>query len=195
MPTTRTSVLTVILGVGLATAAGAQPPAAPTPAQTRAWFDEAVALQKALHPLALRALRDPAVDGARRAFAIAWEAAVRQADPALPKDWEQLPALHAAFLAAQRRQDRAEAERLRRQGLALQARAARAQARAWHDPTVQSRARTFQQALERRMIALDPSAAARLRRLHELERRLDGVPLPAGGRDAMLQGNPSAPRP
>lgn len=166
----------------------------PSPAQVRAWFDEAVGLQKSLHPLALRALQDPSVDRTRRAFLAAWTAAVRRADPALPKDWETLPRLHAAYREAQQRRDRAAAERARVAGLRLQARAVQAQARAWQDSEVRARAHAFQQALERRMIALDPSAAPRLQRLHDLERRLQNAPLPAGPSGPILQPNAASPQ-
>lgn len=159
--------LAMVLTPAAASAQQPTQPTQPTP-EVQEWIAEMQQLQSELAPLHEQAMQDTALQQEEEQVKEAVRQAMVAADPANGQRIDRLEELMTEAQAAQAAGDTAKIAALtpEAQQLGPQVQAAREQAMG--TPEVETRVEAFEEKLIAKMVAMDPSAQARLDRLNEL---------------------------
>lgn len=146
--------------------------AARASAEVQSWFGELEQLHGRLQELQEQALQDPQIGAAQMELGNMIKQAMEKADPALAKNISRMQAMETEAAAAQQKGDVARLQQLGAEAQQIERQFALAQQKVLQQPEIASRVATFQQSLERKMVALNPDTEKLIVRFRELEAKL-----------------------
>lgn len=140
--------------------------------EMQGWYRELQEIGTRLQAAQVRAMQDPALRSMQESLAKEFKAAMLKADPTLAGLEERARALEAQARRAQQARDEAAMNRLAEQARQIELRLMNAQKEVMQDPAFVRRAQAFEEALQKRMLEVEPQTPALVQRGKELQARL-----------------------
>lgn len=149
--------------------------AAPSAAQreAQAWYAELMQIGARLQAAQVKAMEDPQLRAAQEQLGRDIKAAVVKVDPSLAGVDARAQAMEAEARRAQQAGDQAKLAQLTREAQQIQMKVMSAQQRALRENSaLETRARSFEEQLRRRMVQVEPQTMALVARGQELQGKL-----------------------
>lgn len=149
-------------------------------AEVQGWFGEIEQLHGRLQDIQEQALQDPQINAAQTGLGNLIKQAMEKSDPALVKGFARMQAMETEAAAAQQKGDTGKLQQLGAEAQQIEKQFAAAQQKVLQQPEIASRVAAFQQALERKMLSINPDTEKLIARFQELETKLAASAQAAG---------------
>ena len=140
--------------------------------EMQGWYLELQQIGARLQAAQLKAIQDPRLRSMQEALARDFKAAMLRADPGLTGLEARARALEADARKAQQNRDEAAFRRLAEEARQIELRLMNAQKKVMQDAAMRSRMQAFEQAMQRKMVEVEPQTPALIERGKVLQARL-----------------------
>jgi hypothetical protein len=151
------------------------PAAADTAQDPQAWIMEIQQLHTKLQAIQEKALADPQLRASQETLGSNIKLAMEKADPTLDQKLNRMKELQTQAQTAQAAQDTAKLQQLGTEARQIEEQFMITQQKVLQQPEIASQVSAFQDQLQKKMVAADPSAAQLIARFEELQQRLAKV--------------------